>query len=365
MNHTEFKKQLLRRYVDNKATPKELEVLYNLIENEEIDNELYLTMEETWEKSIIEQERLDITLRKTKIVRWSWISAAAVLLMIGTYFTLPYLSDQQSSSSNRELTQATPVLPGKNTAVITLSNGKAIKLSSAKSGVVIGATELSYNDGSSLSEANDRSGQFGTATISTPRGGTYQVTLKDGSKIQLNAASSVTFSTDFEGLPERQVSLNGEAYFEVAKKSQPFVVTTRNQIVSVLGTHFNISAYEDDRYTKTTLIEGSVKINGSVLKPNQQAIQSDGKITVREVDATDAIDWKNGEFIARNESLENLMKKVSRWYDIDIAYENNTLKDKTFSGSLSRYSKAEDLLNALKFYGVNSRLINRKIYITN
>lgn len=364
MKGTEFKTQLLRRYVNDQATKEELEVLHYLIEQGEVSNELPLVMAEVWENSILEERKSEKRTRQLKITKWRWISAAAVFIMIGLYITVPYFSDTKKVSPNTTLAKTAPVLPGKNNAILTFSNGKAIQLSSGHSGIVVGGQVLRYNDSSPVGPGMNQSGST-EASIRTPRGGTYQVTLPDGSKVQLNAASSITFNTDFDGLPERTVNLSGEAYFEVAKrKSKPFIVNTTNQRVTVLGTHFNISAYEDDQYSFTTLVEGSVKINGKMLKPNEQAQQSDGNITIRTVDVADAVDWKNGEFIARNESLESLMKKVSRWYDVDIAYENTKLKEKTFSGSLSRYSRAEDLLNALKFYGINSRLSNRKIYIT-
>ncbi|CAM4430088.1 FecR family protein [Pedobacter westerhofensis] len=365
MEYKKFKVELLRRFVDNKANETELDGLHRLMGKGDMDDELSIVMAEVWERELHSEHILRQKIRKLHANKWRWIAAAAVLVMIGTYFIIPYSSNQESISPSEEFSKSTVILPGKNTAVITMANGKSIQLSSDESGIVIGNNGLNYNDGSKVADKIDHSAGS-VASISTPRGGTYQVTLSDGSKVQLNAASSITFSTNYDGLPERTIQLNGEAYFEVAKRiNQPFIVITKNQSVRVLGTHFNISAYANDHYSLTTLIEGSIKINDKLLRPNEQAQQSDGHITIRQVNAEDAVDWKNGEFNARNESLENLMKKVSRWYNVDVYYENSALKEKTFSGSLSRYAKVDDLLNALKFYGINTRLDKRQIYITN
>jgi len=293
---------------------------------------------------------------------WPGIAAAAAILLLvsaGLWFGPSYVPGFQ----DRTVQYVHDVAPGKNRATITLG-GKTIDLSDGKSGVVISAGKLNYDDGSPVAIALETS-QMEMASVVTPRGGTYEVVLPDGSKVQLNASSSIKFPSSFKSLAERRVELNGEAYFEVAKnKNQPFIVKSKNQEVKVLGTHFNVNAYSDEADTKTTLLEGAIQINGKILKPDQQAVQAGGNIGIREVNAMEAVDWKNGEFICRNEPLESLMKKISRWYDVEVVYSNPELKERTFSGSLSRYDHVLDILKALEFAGtMKFKLENRRIQV--
>lgn len=293
------------------------------------------------------------------------ISTAAALFLIGGYLAYQFSSDQQKSTLQQSYTYSS-VQSGRNMASIVLPGGKMVALSSAKSGIVMGAEVLTYSDGSRLESVDKVQELAGITSIATPRGGTYQVVLKDGTRVQLNAASSISFDADFGTHNERTVQLSGEAYFEVAKhKRKPFIVVSTHQKIKVLGTHFNVSAYPDDKYTLTTLLEGSIAINDKLLKPNDQAKQYAGDISIYAVDPKKAVDWKNGEFIFEQEALSQMMKKIGRWYDVDISFESEQLKTKSFSGSLSRYARLEDLLKALKFAGINSRIRDRKIEITN
>lgn len=303
------------------------------------------------------------TLAKKTHKLWPRIAAAASIVLLaaaGLWFGRSYVPGFQ----DRTAQYIHDVAPGRNKATITLADGKTIDLSDGKSGVVIGAGKLSYNDGSPVATALGAS-QIEMASVVTPRGGTYEVMLPDGTKVQLNASSSIKFPSSFKSLAERRVELNGEAYFEVAKnKDQPFIVKSKYQEVKVLGTHFNVNAYSDEADTRTTLLEGAILINGKILKPNQQALQSGGNISIREVNAMEAVDWKNGEFICHNEPLESLMKKISRWYDVEVVYSNPELKERTFSGSLSRYDHVLDVLKALEFAGtLKFKLENRKIQV--
>ncbi|MNL11609.1 fec operon regulator FecR [compost metagenome] len=294
---------------------------------------------------------------------WPRIAAAASIVLLaaaGLWFGRSYVPGFQ----DRTAQYIHDVAPGRNKATITLADGKTIDLSDGKSGVVIGAGKLNYNDGSPVTTALETS-EIEMASVVTPRGGTYEVVLPDGTKVQLNASSSIKFPSSFKSLAERRVELNGEAYFEVAKnKKQPFIVKSKYQEVKVLGTHFNVNAYNDEADTRTTLLEGAILINGKILKPNQQAVQTGGNISIRELNAMEAVDWKNGEFICRNEPLESLMKKISRWYDVEVVYSNPELKERTFSGSLSRYDHVLDVLKALEFAGtLKFKLENRKIQV--
>jgi len=271
------------------------------------------------------------------------------------------------------------ILPGGNNAVLTLANGKSINLNQAANGklrVTAGITVTKQQDGQLVYtvQNNDGKGEYSNElnTVTTPKGGQYQINLPDGTKVWLNAATSLQFPVSFEAVRKREVTLIGEAYFEVAKNSKPFVVATQNQQVSVLGTHFSVNSYPNENTTKTTLLEGSVVvsltgINASErrLKPNQQSVILNGTLKVKEVDAEEAIDWKNGYFIFNNESLESIMRKVSRWYDVDITVSaDEKLMQKEFSGTVSRFSEVGDVLEMLELTdGVHFKVKERRIII--
>lgn len=320
--------------------------------------------------------------RGSKTVRlWPRIAAAvAVLLVVGGGLFL-YVSRQSMFSLDPKLARHTDVRPGKNKAFLTLANGKAIPLSEARNGVIIDASQIKYDDGevihySSKGTSGKKMKEVAEQlVISTPRGGMYQVQLPDGSKVWLNADSKISFPEQFKGLV-RKVLLEGEAYFEVAKvlrkekdrngesKRMPFVVVSKGQEVEVLGTHFNISAYADETQVKTTLLEGKVRVNGSILEPNQQSVQTGGRINVSHVNAADVLDWKGGEFVCRNEPLESIMKKIARWYDVEVVYSHPDLKLKTFSGSLSRYDEVVSVLKAIEMAGtMKFKLEGKKVYV--
>lgn len=203
-------------------------------------------------------------------------------------------------------------------------------------------------------------------TISTPRGGQYQLQLPDGSKVWLNAQSSLRFPARFIG-NERLVTLTGEGYFEVAKdKAHPFKISINNMQVEVLGTHFNVMGYNDEPATTTTLLEGSVKIikGGSVQKivPGEQAIVKDG-IRVAKVNAEEAIEWKNGNFNFSHEKLGSIMRRISRWYDVDIAYSQRTT-GATFVGTIPRSTNITEVLKYLELTGlVHFKIEERRVTV--
>jgi ferric-dicitrate binding protein FerR (iron transport regulator) len=191
-------------------------------------------------------------------------------------------------------------------------------------------------------------------SVRTPRGGTYQVVLPDGSKVWLNAGSSLTFPKKFDK-QARVVMLTGEAYFEIAKNpAQPFRVLTIGQHVTVLGTHFNVNAYRDELAPRTTLVEGSVNVSWAnqtaILKPGQQAVMLNKSFKISKVNVDEVLSWKNGKFKFSNESIESLMRKISRWYDVDIEYRGEITKEK-FGGQVSKFSKVSDILEVLQLTG--------------
>ena len=368
------------------------------------------------EPALIPDNAKRVTIR-TKLWPRIAVAAAVAVMTLGVwlYYASSINGRHPDAGQDPGRTQyANDIAPGKNGATITLGNGKVIALSDAKSGVVVGGEEgLVYNDGTEVGllrssrealgssrNASSNDGQpnpsslrepvptsrEGTTkqpllemTASTARGQTYQFTLPDGTKVWLNADSKIKFPSKFAG-KERQVVLEGEGYFEVAKnRAKPFVVETAGgngaagQRVEVLGTHFNINAYKDEASIKTTLLEGSVRVSRPggkrddvVLKPDQQSILTNNNpIQVKQVDPAAAIDWKEGLFVVDNEPLERIMAKISRWYDVQIVDERGPAKPITFKGSFSRYDNVSKVLSKLEFTGdLKFKIQGRKIIIT-
>ncbi|MGY0037823.1 FecR family protein [Pedobacter sp. NJ-S-72] len=206
-------------------------------------------------------------------------------------------------------------------------------------------------------------------TVSTPRGGQYRIILPDGTKVWLNSSSSLKFPEQFTS-NERNVELKGEAYFEVAKNaSKPFKVTVNSTVVKVLGTHFNIMAYNDDPFIKTTLLEGSVQLSNittlDILKPGQQAvINKSGFVKVINTDTEQSIAWKNGYFFFNRANLKDIMKQLSRWYNIDVIYKGKMPVEEEFVGKIKRDSELSKTLKILEFSGVNFKIIGNQLIVT-
>jgi ferric-dicitrate binding protein FerR (iron transport regulator) len=298
---------------------------------------------------------------------WTKIAvAAAVVIAVSTGIWF-YTVQQREHGIRKELL-ANDIAPGKNTATLTLANGKTITLSDAKNGVVIDGRKLAYNDGTAVTAVSPKIDSTIMLTAATPRGGTYQVILPDGSKVWLNAASSLKFPSDFNKYTTRKVRLTGEAYFEITKdKTRPFIVATDKQDVEVLGTHFNVNCYVDEPIAKTTLLEGSVKISAynavEILKPGEQASLKGNKINVESVDTEAAVAWKNGNFVFDDEDLESIMRKIARWYDMEVYYQDKPQKPSSL-GILSRSKNLSALLKVLASSGqVHFKVEGRRIIV--
>ncbi len=293
--------------------------------------------------------------------------AASVILMIGVVATIIITNN----NSKKALQEATAINPGETGAQLTLEDGSVINLDSVqKDGLVAvqGDVQIIRKNGRLLYlDKISGSPVTGYNTISTPLGKDYSFSLPDGSKVWLNAGSSIRFPTIFTG-EQRRVAVTGEAYFEVVKASQapgftgkdkhmPFIVTGPKDewFVQVLGTQFNINAYAGNNNIKTTLVEGSVQVNGMqkaavILKPGQQAyVQPGEEIAVSEVDTEDIIAWKNGRFSFQDESLESIMDQVARWYNVKVVYQQKI--NERYTVNISKQTPLADLLQFIEKSG--------------
>lgn len=287
------------------------------------------------------------------------IAAAAIFLLLSSSI-LYYFLNVGPNNNNVEFTKDIPA--GKNGGSLILPNGRVIKLSNSKNGVVIAADLLSYDDKTpvedikkaEIEEYLSNAKQNESLQLATAKGQTYQLTLPDGTNVWLNASSKLIFPASFNGQTQRRVELEGEGYFEVSKsKTRPFVVITKKQEIKVLGTHFNIHAYETELKEVTTLAEGSVRINTLIdeqlLAPNFQAtVLTNRKIELAAANLKYNLAWKNGFFRFNQDDITEIMRRISRWYDIDVIYEGEISQEK-FSGTISSSKNISQVLKMLSY----------------
>lgn len=287
--------------------------------------------------------------------------AAAVILISGLVI---FFYQQNSVSRNIEngksnSTVQSEIFPGSNKAILTLSNGKKINLTDVNNGMIAQQTGIKISktaDGQliyQIAETEAASNPLEYNTIVTPVGGQYQVQLPDGTKVWLNSLSSIKFPTSFSTQVNRTVEVVGEAFFEVEKnKEKPFIVKSDKQEIRVLGTHFNVSTYSDEATVRTTLFEGSIEVSsrsGSVvkMKPGQQSILRKDQLEIKAVNVDEFNSWKNGYFWFNNENIKSIMRKFSRWYDIEVTYQGE-ISAQEFNGKISRYKSLDQVLRILE-----------------
>ncbi|MEH3112831.1 FecR family protein [Pedobacter terrae] len=362
--------KIIQRYVSGTATAEEIlfvEKYYQYLDkNADILNQL--DADEIAKMADVNFSAIYAKMngyQKRKTIRlYRYVAAAAILLIVyGLTFAL--LHQTKPSLKTVIVTKKSlDVLPGTDKAVLTLADGSKIVLDentaaniSDKDGVKISRTKDGQLVYTVLDQGNLKlESAISYNTIQTPKGGQYQVILPDGTKVWLNAASSLKYPEVFNG-SERRVELSGEAYFEVAKnKTQPFHVKNQRQDVEVLGTHFNINSYLDNNTIKTTLLEGRVRItNGQsvkILKPGEQAIaevSGDGIRLATGVDTNDETAWKNGLFQFNNADLKSILKQLERWYNVHIDY--STIPNKKYNGMVPRKAKLSEVLKMLEKTG--------------
>ena len=376
----QYYQQLVKRYLDGNASDDELEVFAHLIKEGKLDASLFNALNA--EAGINSEDEVSINgIIKKNSVLPVWLKyAAAILLFTSVTATLYIRTLNKKQQSVQPQIVNNDAVPGSNKAVLTLANGEKIILGTSGNGTIAqqGSTQVKEVQGGHIvyqalagtdkPQIQDSIHQeIGYNTINTPKGGQYTITLPDGSKAWLNSVSSITFPTEFKE-HERKVSITGEVYFEVAKnKSMPFIVKSNGQNVKVLGTHFNINAYDDEDKTRTTLLEGSVQIsannNHEILTPGQQAEVVNHHITIiNSSDTEAAVAWKNGNFVFNNADLPSLMRQLSRWYDVNIIYRGD-IGEHEFVGQIKRSVKLSSVLKILAVSGVHFTITGKNLYI--
>jgi len=312
--------------------------------------------------------RIAISQKKSKshrISRWLPYTAAAILIA-AIITTLTFFDNQKNVNEKFTILDVVDIGPGTNRATLTLADGRAINLSEAHTGVIIKGEDVTYNDGASLAAIPvNKKGAAIQMELSTPFGGTYQITLPDGTKVWLNSASTLKYPSHFDD-DERTVELIGEAYFDVTKvmeqkntkrKAWPFKVISAGQTIEVLGTEFNVTAYTDEPETKTTLVEGSVQIVNhasktvSQLQVGEQGINRGENITIKRVDVDQFTAWKDGFFYFDGLAPNIAFSQLERWYDIEVIYEGNT-PSIGFFGMIDRSKPLSSVLQTLEKSGL-------------
>ncbi len=313
-------------------------------------------------------------------VRWL---VAAMLIAVSSLGYFFYNRSINKSVDSQEFVQKKEqkIVPGTNQALLTLENGEVIVLNNQKDGVVSqqsGVSVRKLKDGQLVYEMKETLTENPVLnTVSTPKGGQYQLILADGSKVWLNAASSIKFPSAF-GLTERLVEITGEVYFEVASDPlKPFKVKSENQLIEVLGTRFNVNTYRDELSSKTTLIEGKVSIskltNGQanlrgsrIMKPGQQATvdKNSPDIILETVDIEQSVAWKNGYFKFDKADIQTVMRQICRWYDVEAEYRGKLSTD-LFAGEIKRDEDVNKVLRIFQLSNIDVQIKGRKIIISN
>lgn len=376
---------LYEKCTAGKCTPEEREIL------EEYADE-FLLVDNPWKEEELGNKekvvdrmyrRLRAGIRKRERVKrlhmYLYPAAAAIgLLILGTVLFYFGAFDRPATpvAGNYSVND---IKPGRSQAILKLGDGTQITLDSSGTGILAreGDAVISKTDQGHLVYNLSGDGPEGLEvtynTINTPRGGEFQLSLPDGTKVWLNALSSLRFPAVFRG-KERRVELVGEAYFEVAEnKDRPFKVLAGKTEVEVLGTHFNVNAYSGNQEIKTTLLEGAVRLRGAgsgaeekevLLKPGQQGtLTEQGAFEVASVNVEDAVAWKNGYFVFRDENIRSIMEKAARWYDVEVEYRGN-MEGKNFWGKVSRFDNISELLMNMELTGmVHFEIEGRRVIV--
>jgi len=367
-------KILINKYKEGKATEEEIDLLLNWIQNFESVNDPDFSVAELESVSVEMWQHLSIKQSK-KITRlWPRIAAAAsILICLGAG---AYLILKKHTPVRLAQNLVHDIAPGTGKAILKIGGGKTIILDSTSNGLIARQGNTSINKtNNGLVEYSTQTGAADKIiydTLQVPAGAKIcRLKLADGSQLVLNTATTLIFPERFIGNERKVELISGEAYFEVVHDLQmPFRVVNHDKVIEDLGTHFNISAYDGEPMI-TTLLEGSVKVANStksvILKPGQQSSikSTSSNIAVKDADMEEAIAWKEGLFMFNNENLAGIMRQVSRWYNVDVVFKDQSLQNKLFSGSVSRFSNASQVLSKLALTGsVHFKITGRRIEVT-
>lgn len=381
---------LIEKYQAGTATAEEKRLLdewYHSYDDTEAEIVLAEGQDETQMAERMKNRLLGTIRHESKPVIRRWylsVAASAILIMLtaGIYFGFIHNpARQETAKLIAPARLKNDIKPGGNKAILTLADGSSIVLDSAGNGTLSeqGNSKVQkLKNGLLAYTVNGRQITENDAafynTISTPRGGQYQVTLSDGTMVWLNAASSIRFPVVFTGT-DRKVEITGEVYFEVAKnKDKPFKVKANASEIEVLGTHFNVNAYDDEASIKTTLLEGQVKVSvpglagrqaPKFLQPGQQSsINKEGRINViDDADTEEVMAWKNGRFQYNSSDLKTILRQIARWYDVDIEYKGNV--NLHFTGQITRDQYVSKVFEKLALTGeARFEIVGQKIIVS-
>lgn len=371
--------ELIHRHLQNELTDEEHQqlqawigaseanaALFDQLTDKEWLTEELLHMDGRYDRAAAwEKVKLNSQFTETKVISWrKWAAAAAVLLLMGGaafWYTRPSATPVPTQAERFQ----NDVLPGKQGAVLTLADGREVSLDETPDGPV--AQNASVNKGQLAYTNDSHPKELVFNKLSTPRGRSFRLQLSDGTTVWLNAASSIRYPMSFPD-SVREVSISGEAYFEVAKSSTPFIVKVKDMDVLVLGTHFNVSAYEEDEKWSTTLAEGAVRVMAhdqiALLTPGKQAIFQRKEQTIQstKADLEAVLGWKNDIFWFTNADIRSVMKQLERWYDIQVVFEDDV--DVHFSGTIPRNVNISTILKTLELTnGVKFKVEGNKVIV--
>lgn len=367
LKHHEYQELASGAIVEQLARPQM--VTANGAELQELQQKLDKRLSQIYQQ-IDQKDRDTTTYQRTMSMagrgrrRLVWAAAAILILCIGVYFW----KIQADNTVLQPPKQANTgdFKPGMTAATLIVEGGREISLDSSsiqKISVGQGAAILSNNGQIQYNNIGTAPNKLVFNTLRTSNGNQFRLVLPDGTKVWLNAASSIRYPVSFVG-SKREVEVQGEVYFEVMHNDrQPFIVRANGHKIEDLGTSFNVHAYPTEHSVSTTLIEGVVKIGHRVLKPGEQALIKDGIMKVQTVDTSLVVAWKNGYFAFRQTPVKEVMRQLSRWYNVEVSYEGE-IPDMRFGGKISRYANASVALTILRKTGLEFKVEGRKITVT-
>lgn len=372
---------LFERYLANTISEDEFREFWQLLEREGQLNKLTSQLQALWQQEpeySLPDAEWDFKFRALKAVQspspkrkiltvWRYVAAACIFFLFTGYWFYIHQANPPSLQAQNKIEAA----PGHNGAVLTLSNGTKIVLDDAGNGQLAKDADVSILKKDGEITYKGKTDEIVYNSISTDKGRQWQLKLPDGSRVWLNSVSSIRYPLSFTG-NERLVEITGEAYFEVKHNAkQPFKVKVGNRIIEDIGTSFNVNAYADEPLMKTTLIEGAVQLSiaekpssAVIVKVGEEAsVTPGGHIKIAEnVDVDDAVSWKNGMFSFNHTDIKNIMRQISRWYDLEVTYTGNTSKE-TFTGIVSRNSNLSQVLKIMEQASIKFKQEGKKLIV--